>query len=113
LSKSKDNIKGNGWNGMFQTHSHRQDSIELVKLEDLVPHDHLFRKIHAAIGFLFIAEKDRPLCCEDNGRPCVDQVMLFKMLFIGYLYSIRSERRLVEEVRVNVAYRWFVGLSLF
>jgi len=39
-------------------------------------------------------------------------VMLFKMLFIGYLYGIRSERRLVEEVRVNVAYRWFVGLSL-
>ncbi|SFJ96863.1 Transposase domain, partial [Thermoflavimicrobium dichotomicum] len=39
-------------------------------------------------------------------------VMLFKMLLIGYLYGIRSERRLIEEIRVNIAYRWFVGLSL-
>jgi transposase len=38
--------------------------------------------------------------------------MLFKMLLIGYLYGIRSERRLIEEIRVNIAYRWFVGLSL-
>jgi transposase len=42
----------------------------------------------------------------------VDPVMLFKMLFIGYLHGIRSERRLVEEIQVNVVYRWFVGLSL-
>jgi transposase len=97
---------------MFQTHSHRQGSIELVNIEDLVPQDHLLRKIDATIDFSFIAEKTRPLYCKDNGRPCVDPVMLFKMLFIGYLYGIRSERRLVEEVRVNVAYRWFVGLSL-
>lgn len=97
---------------MFQTHSHRQGSIELVNIEDLVPQDHLLRKIDATIDFSFIAEKTRPLYCENNGRPCVDPVMLFKMLFIGYLYGIRSERRLVEEIQVNVAYRWFVGLSL-
>jgi transposase len=84
----------------------------LVNIEDLMPQDHLLRKIDATIDFSFIAERTRPLYCEDNGRPCVDPVMLFKMLFIGYLYGIRSERRLVEEVRVNVAYRWFVGLSL-
>jgi transposase len=53
-----------------------------------------------------------PLYCEDNGRPCIDPVMLFKMLLIGYLYGIRSERRLIEEIRLNIAYRWFVGLSL-
>jgi transposase len=112
LSKSEENIKGKGRNHMFQTHSHRQGSIELVHIEDLVPQDHLLRKIDATIDFSFIVEKTRPLYCEDNGRPCVDPVMLFKMLFIGYLYGIRSERRLVEEVQVNVAYRWFVGLSL-
>jgi transposase len=91
---------------MFQTHSHRQGSIELVHIEDLVPQDHLLRKIDATIDFSF------PLYCENNRRPCVDPVMLFKMLFLGYLYGIHSERRLMEEVQVNVAYRWFVGLSL-
>ncbi|PRX39900.1 transposase-like protein DUF772 [Planifilum fimeticola] len=87
---------------MFQTHSHRQGSIELVNIEDLVPQDHLLRKIDATIDFSFIAEKTRPLYCENNGRPCVDPVMLFKMLFIGYLYGIRSERRLVEEIQMVV-----------
>jgi transposase len=72
----------------------------------------LLRKINETIDFSFIAEKCRPLYCQDNGRPCIDPVMLFKMLLIGYLYGIRSERRLIEEIRVNIAYRWFVGLSL-
>ena len=50
--------------------------------------------------------------CKDNGRPAIDPVVLFKMLFIGYLYGIRSERQLEKEIQVNVAYRWFLGLSL-
>ena len=48
----------------------------------------------------------------NNGRPAIEPETLFKMLFIGYLYGIRSERRLVEEVKVNVAYRWFLGYTL-
>ena len=50
--------------------------------------------------------------CLDNGRPAIDPVLLFKMLMIGYLFGIRSERQLVKEVEVNVAYRWFLGLRL-
>ena len=50
--------------------------------------------------------------CADNGRPALDPELLFKMLFIGYLFGIRSERQLVREVEVNVAYRWFLGLGL-
>jgi transposase len=67
----------------------------------LVPRDQLLRKINETIDFSFIAEKCRPLYCEDNGRPCIDPVMLFKMLLIGYLYGIRSERRLIKEIRVG------------
>lgn len=48
----------------------------------------------------------------NNGRPALDPVMLFKMLFVGYLFGVRSEWRLVKEIEVNVAYRWFVGLRL-
>ena len=49
--------------------------------------------------------------CTDNGRPPIDPIQLFKMMFLGYLYGIRSERRLEQEVQVNVAYRWFLGLG--
>ena len=52
------------------------------------------------------------LYCANNGRPAIDPVVLFKMLFIGYLFGVRSERQLVREVEVNVAYRWFLGLRL-
>ena len=89
-----------------------QHALEMVTLESLVPEDHLLRQIDAFIEFDFIRDKVRPLYCIDNGRPAVDPVVLFKLLFIGYLYGIRSERQLVKEVQVNVAYRWFLGFSL-
>lgn len=89
-----------------------QHALEMVTLESLVPEDHLLRRIDAFIDFEFIRDKVRPLYCVDNGRPATDPVVLFKLLFIGYLYGIRSERQLVKEVQVNVAYRWFLGFSL-
>ncbi|SFG34418.1 Transposase domain, partial [Planifilum fulgidum] len=75
---------------MFRTNPSREFQPETVNIEDLVPQDHLLRKINETIDFSFIAEKCRPLYCQDNGRPCIDPVMLFKMLLIGYLYGIRS-----------------------
>lgn len=86
--------------------------MEYVTLERLVPEDHLLRKVEAAIDFEFIRDRVRDLYCPDNGRPAIDPVVLFKMLFIGYLYGIRSERQLVRDIQVNMAYRWFLGLSL-
>ncbi|MFB5674970.1 IS1182 family transposase [Paenibacillus terreus] len=97
---------------MLRSNSHVQNSYEFVCLEELVPQNHLLRKIHKHIDFSFILDKVRPYYCEDNGRPSVDPIMLFKMMFIGYLYGIRSERQLEQEVQLNVAYRWFVGLGL-
>ncbi len=89
-----------------------QHALEMVTLESLVPEDHLLRQIDACIEFDFIRDKVRHLYCADNGRPAIDPVVLFKLLFIGYLYGVRSERQLVKEVQVNVAYRWFLGFSL-
>jgi transposase len=97
---------------MFRTNPSKEHQPELVNIEELVPRDHLLRKINETIDFSFIAEKCKELYCQDNGRPCLDPIMLFKMLLIGYLFGIRSERRLIEEIKVNIAYRWFVGLSL-
>jgi transposase len=89
-----------------------QDKLEFVSIESLVPQSHLLRKIESAIDFSFIREKCSHLYCENNGRPAIDPVVLYKMIFIGYLYGIRSERQLVKDVEVNVAYRWFLGMGL-
>ena len=89
-----------------------QTELEMVTLDQLVPRDHLLRLIDTHIRFDFIREKTEGLYCANNGRPAIDPVVLFKMLFIGYLFGVRSERQLVREIEVNVAYRWFLGLRL-
>ncbi len=86
--------------------------MEFVSIDSLVPADHLLRKIDRTLDFRFIRDEVRDLYCSDNGRPSVDPVVLFKMLFIGYLFGIRSERQLIKEIEVNVAYRWFLGYGL-
>lgn len=97
---------------MLRKQDNHQTSLEFVSIEDLVPKDHLLRKIDKVIDFKFIREKVKDLYCADNGRPAIDPVVLFKMLFLGYLYGVRSERQLVREIQVNVAYRWFLGFGL-
>ncbi len=97
---------------MLRSNKSKQSEIEFVSIEDLVPEDHLLRRIDQYIDFSFILEKVRHLYSEDNGRPSIDPIALFKMMFIGYLYGIRSERQLEKEIQVNVAYRWFLGLNL-
>lgn len=89
-----------------------QTALEMVTLDGLVPRDHLLRKIEAVIDFSFIHERVAGLYSPDNGRPALDPTVMFKALFIGYLFGVRSERQLVREIEVNVAYRWFLGLSL-
>ena len=83
-----------------------------VGIEDLAPKDHILRKIDKYINFSFINDLCRPYYCENNGRPAIEPEIMFKMLFIGYLFGIRSETRLVEDVKVNIAYRWFLGYGI-
>lgn len=97
---------------MLRSHDNKQIGMEFVSIEELVPKDHLLRKIQRVIDFEFIRDKVKDLYCADNGRPAVDPVVLFKMLFLGYLFGVRSERQLVREIQVNVAYRWFLGFGL-
>jgi transposase len=89
-----------------------QQKMETVMIENLAPKEHLLRKIDKYIDFSFINEICRPYYCEDNGGPAIEPEILFKMLFTGYLYGIRSEIRLLQEVQVNVAYRWFWGYGI-
>lgn len=85
---------------------------EFVSIDSLVPQDHILRKVDKYIDFSFIDDLVKDLYCHDNGRPAVDPKVLFKMLLLGYLFGIRSERQIVREVQVNVAYRWFLGYGL-
>ena len=82
-----------------------------VSLEELVPENHLLRIIDKAIDFNFIYDEVENLY-SDKGRPGIDPVSLFKIVFIQYLFGIRSMRQTIKEIEVNVAYRWFIGYSL-
>jgi transposase len=97
---------------MLKESSPQQYQLEMVTLEELVPKDHLVRKVDATINFEFIRDEVSHLYCHDNGRPAIDPVVLFKMMLLGYLFGIPSERRLVQEIQVNVAYRWFLRMGL-
>lgn len=97
---------------MLKENKSTQQGLELVFIENLVPQDHILRKIDKYIDFSFITDLTKDLYCANNGRPAVNPVVLFKMLFIGYLFGIRSERQLIKDIEVNVAYRWFLGFSL-
>lgn len=97
---------------MLKDPSPQQYELEMVTMEQLVPKNHLVRKIDAAIDFEFIRDEVAHLYCKDNGRPPVDPVRLFKIILLGYLFGIKSERQLVKEIEVNVAYRWFLRMSL-
>jgi transposase len=80
-------------------------------LERHVPADHLIRSIDRFVDLSRIREHLRPFYSE-MGRPSIDPELLIRMLLVGYCFGIRSERRLCEEVHLNLAYRWFCRLGL-
>jgi transposase len=94
----------------------RKDGFQLemygYTIEDLVPADNLFRKINDLVDFSFIYDEVSHLYSE-YGRPSIDPVVIVKYLLIGFLKGIASERQVEEEITLNNAYRWFLGLGLF
>ena len=97
---------------MLTKRENTQIKMHCVTIEDLVPEDHFLRKLAALVDFSFIYPEVHGLYCHNNGRPSIDPVMLIKYLLIGFLYGIESERRIEQEIRVNMAYRWFLGLDI-
>jgi len=91
-----------------------QREIKYVCLEDLVPQNHSLRKIETSINFDFIYDEVKGMYSEiEWGKPGIDPVTLFKIVFLQYLYGIRSMRQTIREIEVNNAYRWFIGYDLF
>lgn len=92
----------------------RQDNqiqIMILDISMMIPENHLLRRIKNCVNFDFIYEKAAPYY-SNIGRKSIDPVVMMKMLLIGYLYGIKSERRLEEEVSLNLAYRWFCDMDL-
>ena len=80
-------------------------------LDKVVPPDHLVRQIDGILDLAWVHKELAPYYSH-TGRPSIDPVLMIRMLILGYMFAIRSERRLCSEVRVNLAYRWFCKLSI-
>jgi transposase len=80
------------------------------RIEGHIPEDHLLRLVDRHIDFTFVRERLK-VSYSHTGRPSIDPEVLLRILLIGYLYGITSERRLVEDVGMHLAYRWFTGLG--
>lgn len=81
-------------------------------LEELVPQNHFYRQVDAKLDLSFV----RVMVAEDYsarlGRPLIDPVVFFKLQLIMFFEGIRSERQLMEQVKVNLAFRWYIGYDL-
>src|SRR5438046_3959475 len=85
----------------------------LFNLEEHIPTDHLLRRINPIVTRVLadLREKLAPFY-SDIGRPSIDPELMIRMLIVGYCYGIRFERRLCEEVKLHLGYRWFCRLEL-
>ena len=95
---------------MMGQHDRSEALFYYFRLEDQVPETHLLRLIEKHISFAFVRERLKQSYSE-TGRPSIDPELLLRILLIGYLYGITSERKLVEELRMHLAWRWFTGLG--
>jgi transposase len=80
-------------------------------LDEVVPDDHLVRQINSVLDLSWV-RAELASYYSSTGRPSIDPVLMIRMLIVGYIFAIRSERQICREVQVNLAYRWFCGLGL-
>ncbi|HKD30655.1 MAG TPA: transposase [Xanthobacteraceae bacterium] len=83
------------------------------KLDDVIPNNHLLRRMNVFVtaALADLHEELKPFCSE-IGRPSIDPEFMIRILIVGYCYGIGYERRLCDELRLHLAYRWFCKLDL-
>jgi transposase len=82
-----------------------------INLDSLVPDDHFLKRLDSVVSFNFVRDITKDYYSH-TGKPSIDPIVLIKMLLVGYLFDIKSERKLVEEISLNLAYRWYIGYDL-
>ena len=90
-----------------------QLKIHMITIEELVPAEHLLRKLEAVLDFSFVYKETEDLYNRRYGRPPIDPVVLVKYLLVGFLYGIPSERQIEQRIQTDTALRWYLGLDLF
>jgi transposase len=95
---------------MMGQHARSEALFYYFTLEEYIPQNHLLRLIDKHIDFSFVRERLKD-SYSDTGRPSVDPELLLRILLIGYLYGITSERKLLEDLGMHLAWRWFTGLG--
>src|SRR5271168_4255098 len=95
---------------MMGQQSRTESLFYYFRLEEQIPTDHLLRMIDDHVDFSFVREQLKDFY-SPTGRPSIDPEVLLRLLLVGYLYGITSERRLIDEVRMHLAYRWFTRLG--
>ena len=80
-------------------------------LDEVVPPDHLVRQIDGLLDLSWVHKELAPYYSH-TGRPSIDPVLMIRMLLVGYVFAIRSERRICAEIQVNLADRWFCKLGI-
>lgn len=95
---------------MLKRSESKQMKMSFVTLEELMPQEHFLRDLDKFVDFDFIYDNVADLY-SNTGRPSIDPVVMIKMMLIGYIYGIDSERKLEQELTVNIAYRWFLGID--
>ena len=93
-------------------HAFEPKSRKTIDLESFVANDHYLRKVDRVLELSFVVELTAECYSSGQGRPSIAPEIYFRMLLVSYIYGINSDRRLCEEVRYNLAYRWFCHLSL-
>jgi transposase len=95
---------------MYKERKNQQDELILMTMEQMVPEDHLLRKIEASVDLTFINEKTRSLYSQDKGRNCIEPVVLFKIILLQYFYGIKSMRATIKQCETDASFRWYLGI---
>lgn len=83
-----------------------------IDINSLIPKNHILRKIDMLLDLSFVRELTSKYYCTNNGRPSIDPELFFRIILIGYIFNISSDRKLCEELRYNLAYRWYCRLDI-
>lgn len=93
-------------------HVYQPKPVQYLDIEALIPKNHILRKIDKLLDLSFVRELTAQYYCYNIGRPSIDPELFFRMILVGYIFGIRYDRKLCEEITYNLAYRWYCKLNL-
>ena len=97
---------------MQGNHKLQNELFSQIDYEALIPNNHLLRRIDKVLDLSFVKKLTKKFYSDRHGRPSIDPEVFFRIGILGHIYGIKSDRRLCDEITVNLAYRWFVRLSM-